>query len=94
MTDRQLLEDAARAADPDPTCGKCGAPITTGMMAVLCPRGRQCEFVMDDEHWEQIEDFRQDLSITRAAASIGEKLRQEDALRRLSKLSDEMGEEL
>lgn len=28
----------------DPKCYSCGAEITTGMMAVFCPRGRKCEF--------------------------------------------------
>lgn len=27
-----------------PRCDKCGAEITTGLMAVYCPRGRDCEF--------------------------------------------------
>lgn len=28
----------------DPKCDKCGAPITTGLMAVFCPRN-DCEFM-------------------------------------------------
>lgn len=28
----------------EPTCDKCGAPITTGLMAAFCPRGKECEF--------------------------------------------------
>jgi len=27
-----------------PTCDKCGAPITTGAMALFCPNREQCEF--------------------------------------------------
>lgn len=29
---------------PCPTCDKCGAPITTGAMALICPHREQCEF--------------------------------------------------
>jgi Zn finger protein HypA/HybF involved in hydrogenase expression len=28
----------------DPRCDKCGAPVTTSAMALICPRGKQCEF--------------------------------------------------
>ena len=56
-------------AEPDTLenlcCGKCGAPITTGAMALLCPYGRQCEFVGDDEHWETVELCREDFGIER-----------------------------
>jgi len=34
--------------DLDPTCGKCHAPVTTGMMAMLCPYRETCEFWPDD----------------------------------------------
>lgn len=27
-----------------PTCDKCGAPISTGLMAVICPEDEQCAF--------------------------------------------------
>lgn len=30
--------------DTEPTCDKCGAPITTGLMAAFCPLGKECEF--------------------------------------------------
>jgi hypothetical protein len=30
--------------DDCPTCDKCGAPVTTGLMAVLCPFAEQCAF--------------------------------------------------
>jgi hypothetical protein len=36
MTDLDKLDE--------PTCEKCGAPITTGLMAAFCPRGKDCEF--------------------------------------------------
>lgn len=32
----------------DPKCDKCGAEITTGLMAVFCPQGVKCEFYPDD----------------------------------------------
>lgn len=28
----------------EPCCDKCGAPITTGLMAVFCPNKERCEF--------------------------------------------------
>lgn len=28
----------------EPKCDKCGAPITTGLMAAFCPDGKDCEF--------------------------------------------------
>lgn len=46
--------------DDDPRCDKCGAPITTGLMAVFCPAGRQCEF------WtEGVDEFAEDLGLKR-----------------------------
>jgi hypothetical protein len=38
--------------DDGPCCDKCGAPITTGMMAVFCPRAKDCEFWPTDEAGE------------------------------------------
>ena len=29
-------------------CDKCGAEITTGLMAVFCPLGKECEFYPED----------------------------------------------
>jgi hypothetical protein len=29
-------------SDETPTCDKCGAPIETGMMALLCPLRTEC----------------------------------------------------
>lgn len=64
MTTTQQEQESVRSDCP--TCEKCGAPVTTGMMAVLCPRARACAFVMDDDHWETVEEFREDLGISRA----------------------------
>ncbi len=36
----------------DPTCDKCGAPVTTGLMAAFCPRFRDCEF-----YTPELDDF-------------------------------------
>ena len=33
----------------DPKCDKCGAPITTGLMAVFCPYAEQCEFFVPEQ---------------------------------------------
>jgi hypothetical protein len=33
--------------DECPKCDRCGAPVTTGLMAVFCPRAEQCEFWPD-----------------------------------------------
>lgn len=49
---------------PDtPKCDKCGAEVTTGLMAVLCPRGRECAFVGDDEHWSIVAELREDFGV-------------------------------
>jgi len=46
---------------PDgPTCDKCGAPITTGLMAAFCPMWDECEFWPEDEEGERfIMQFRE-----------------------------------
>ena len=31
-----------------PTCDKCGAPITTGAMALICPNREQCFFYPEE----------------------------------------------
>src|SRR5579872_2805901 len=31
-----------------PTCEKCGAPVTTGAMALICPNCEQCFFWPDE----------------------------------------------
>ena len=36
--------------DPDaPICDKCGAEITTGLMAVFCPLAEECEFWVPEQ---------------------------------------------
>ena len=50
-----------------PKCDKCSAPITTGLMATMCPHARACALVHDDEHFAVIEELREDLGIERAA---------------------------
>lgn len=49
----------------EPKCDRCGAPITTGMMALMCPHGRQCTLVDGDEHWQTVEELRVDFGIER-----------------------------
>lgn len=34
--------------DECPRCDMCGAEITTGLMAVFCPRREKCEFYPED----------------------------------------------
>lgn len=43
-------------SDPDPRCETCGAPITTGLMAAICPRRERCEFWPDDEDSQRFLD--------------------------------------
>jgi hypothetical protein len=33
----------------DPVCEKCGAPITTGLMALMCPGRQECEMWPKDD---------------------------------------------
>lgn len=43
----------------DPKCERCGVSVTTGMMAVFCPRAEQCEFWPDDEQSQElVREFR------------------------------------
>jgi hypothetical protein len=42
--DKPVLGPASGSPDLEPTCEKCGAPITTGLMAAFCPKGKDCEF--------------------------------------------------
>ena len=44
MADLDDLPDWA-----EPHCDKCGAPITTGLMAVFCPMAEQCEFWVPEQ---------------------------------------------
>lgn len=48
-----------------PKCDRCGAPITTAMMPLICPHGRQCGFVDGAEHWKEVEALRIELGIKR-----------------------------
>jgi hypothetical protein len=41
----------------DPTCEKCGAPITTGMMALLCPGREECAMFPEDADPEFVAMF-------------------------------------
>jgi hypothetical protein len=36
-----------------PRCEKCGAPVETGAMALICPFGKDCEFWVPE-----VETFR------------------------------------
>lgn len=51
--------------EEDPKCDRCGAPITTAMMSLICPHGRQCGFVVDEDHWQGVEALRVELGIER-----------------------------
>lgn len=33
----------------DPICDKCGVVMTTGLMAVFCPRAEQCVFWVPEQ---------------------------------------------
>jgi len=50
--------------DQDPKCDRCGATVTTGMMAVFCPRSEKCEFWPADE---SSQEFIQSLRNTATA---------------------------
>lgn len=39
-----ITTDAAADVFIEPTCDKCGAPITTGFMCFICPLAEKCEF--------------------------------------------------
>jgi hypothetical protein len=58
-------EDPADPSVHEPKCDRCGAPVTTGLMAMMCPHARQCVFVDGDEHWEIVEEMRVDFGIER-----------------------------
>jgi hypothetical protein len=49
----------------EPKCDRCGAAITTGMMALMCPHARQCALVDGDENWQTVEELRIDFGIER-----------------------------
>ena len=49
-------------------CGRCGAPITTGAMALICPYERECEF------WcPEVDTFTAALNAETLPAAGGEK---------------------
>jgi hypothetical protein len=58
-------EDPADPSVHEPKCDRCGAPVTTGAMALMCPHGRQCAFVESDDHWQSVEELRIDFGIER-----------------------------
>jgi hypothetical protein len=41
----------------DYRCDKCGAEITTGLMAVFCPKGKECEFWVPE-----VEEFKKEFN--------------------------------
>lgn len=44
MTEKLDGHPAPEHESDDPKCDKCGAPIDSGIMAVGCPSGKDCEF--------------------------------------------------
>jgi hypothetical protein len=51
VTDHSYSYDAELpdSVEPMPKCDKCGAEITTGLMAVFCPLAEQCEFWVPEQ---------------------------------------------
>ena len=49
-----------------PTCTKCGAPISTGMMAVFCP-SNDCEFMPPEGLPDWMQEWRDDYQRERSA---------------------------
>lgn len=47
---------------PTPRCDKCGAEITTGLMAVFCQQGKECAF-----YTPELDDFMANLGLERRA---------------------------
>lgn len=45
-----------------PTCDECGEELTTGMMALFCPRAEKCSMylTLDEESQEWVREFRYD----------------------------------
>ena len=60
----ETSDAAMNADDNEPHCDKCGAPVTTGMMAMFCPAGKDCEFWVP-----ATEDFKAMFSPTSNGAS-------------------------
>ena len=42
--------------DDTPRCDKCGMEITTGLMAVFCPFGKECEFYPEEPELQEFID--------------------------------------
>lgn len=38
------MTENVEVVDREPRCDKCGAEITTGLMAAFCPKAKECEF--------------------------------------------------
>lgn len=39
--------------DECPKCEQCGAPVTTSLMAAVCPRAERCEFWPPDQESQE-----------------------------------------
>lgn len=44
MMEVEIEEARSMAEEEGPRCGKCGAEMTTALMAAFCPAKRKCEF--------------------------------------------------
>jgi hypothetical protein len=44
-------------SDEEPVCDKCGAVLTTGLMAVFCIRREECQFWPEGEEGDSDVDF-------------------------------------
>ena len=42
--------------EQDPRCSRCGAEVTTGFMAAICPHRERCEFWPDDKESQDFLD--------------------------------------
>lgn len=42
--------------DLDPRCSVCGAEVTTGFMAAICPHRERCEFWPEDKESQKFLD--------------------------------------
>jgi hypothetical protein len=52
--------DSGEVEQQSPCCDKCGAEITTGLMAAFCPKGKECEF------WNPaVDEFMADFGLRR-----------------------------
>lgn len=46
--------------DAEPRCDKCGAELTTGLMAAFCEKGKGCEFYVPEP-----DDFMAEFGLVR-----------------------------